>query len=428
MAEPLLTIAPKTDSAQAAVRMDTISSVNQSLSDDTHPFADVLAGQAGEGGKVAATAGTPVADGISGKPDGQALSTDGKELPDATRLLELSGLPLQTADPDATSAADTQLDPALEVDASTGTDLTDADAEAAALLNAEAPVPETTEAAKQVVAPVNPALAQATVDAMPGDEQGGGTFGRRAAGSPAVLAAQSASNADGAEDLDPGVFQSAQESTRTVSVAVHQALQQRAEGKSHESNFGDLMRTAATGQAAEAGVRPEQTAATSLQGAVTASNTQPTTPALPTTAVAVPLRQAGWDQALGDQVQWMVGQKLQGAEIRLNPAHLGPMEVRIQVQHDQANITFSAQHGVVRDALEAAIPRLREMLGESGLNLANVQVSDQSFAQQRGDGREQSFLAGGQVPEASERGGADEAPVTLVTPLRSGGGSIDYFA
>src|SRR5690606_14335081 len=103
-------------------------------------------------------------------------------------------------------------------------------------------------------------------------------------------------------------------------------------------------------------------------------------PALPSTAIDMPLRQAGWDQALGDRVVWMVNQKFQGAEIKLNPPQLGPIEVRIQMHHDQAQVSFTAQHGAVRDALEAALPRLREMFAANGLGLGDVNVSQQSFA------------------------------------------------
>jgi flagellar hook-length control protein FliK len=123
----------------------------------------------------------------------------------------------------------------------------------------------------------------------------------------------------------------------------------------------------------------------------------------------------------------MVGNKLQGAEIRLNPAHLGPMEVRVQIQNDQASISFTAQHGLVREALEAAIPRLREMLGESGLQLNNVTVSDQSLAEQRRQEAQSSF-AGRSAAGTGEEMAQEEALLLAVTPLREGAGTIDYFA
>jgi flagellar hook-length control protein FliK len=107
-------------------------------------------------------------------------------------------------------------------------------------------------------------------------------------------------------------------------------------------------------------------------------------PAAPTVALNTPFGQADWDQALGERIQWLASQKVQGAQVKLNPANLGPMEVRIQMQNDQASIQFTSHHALVREALEAALPRLRDMFEASGVQLVNVDVSSgQSFAQQQ---------------------------------------------
>ena len=133
-----------------------------------------------------------------------------------------------------------------------------------------------------------------------------------------------------------------------------------------------------------------------LSAAISHTALQPAGPAgssaIPSVSVDVPVQQANWDQALGERIQWLMGQRLQGAQIKLNPAHLGPMEVRIQVQHDQASIQFSSAHAVVREALEAALPRLRDMFESAGVELLNVDVSGQSLAHQQGapEGREAS--------------------------------------
>ncbi len=94
-------------------------------------------------------------------------------------------------------------------------------------------------------------------------------------------------------------------------------------------------------------------------------------------------QQAGWGEEVGSRVKWMVNSQVQSAELKMNPAHLGPVEVKISVQNDQTTIHFTAQNGAVREALDSAMPRLREMLGDNGVNLADVDVSDQSFAQQQ---------------------------------------------
>jgi len=105
--------------------------------------------------------------------------------------------------------------------------------------------------------------------------------------------------------------------------------------------------------------------------------------ALPTVSVDVPVQQGNWDQALGERIQWLLGQRMQGAQIKLNPANLGPLEVRIQMQQDQASIQFTSTHAVVREALEAALPRLRDMFESAGVQLLDVDVSGQQLAQQQ---------------------------------------------
>ena len=62
---------------------------------------------------------------------------------------------------------------------------------------------------------------------------------------------------------------------------------------------------------------------------------------------------------MGNRVMWMVTKNVQHAEIRLNPAELGPLEVRVAVNRDETSILFTSQHMAVRDAVEAALPRLR---------------------------------------------------------------------
>jgi len=141
--------------------------------------------------------------------------------------------------------------------------------------------------------------------------------------------------------------------------------------------------------------------------------------------IDAPLHQPGWDKALGERVLWLVGQKFHGAELRLNPSHLGPIQVKINVHNDQATVAFSAQHAVTREHLEAALPRLREMLGGQGLSLVNVNVSQHSF----GERREPPATAFGQVGAGPVERGADDSVVEIPTVVRQLAlGTIDYFA
>ena len=90
-----------------------------------------------------------------------------------------------------------------------------------------------------------------------------------------------------------------------------------------------------------------------------------------------------WQQEFSERILWMHSKSLSTAELRLNPQHLGPVSIRVDVNQDQATIAFTAQNAAVREAIEAAIPKLRDMLGGQQLNLADVNVSQHSFADQR---------------------------------------------
>jgi flagellar hook-length control protein FliK len=136
--------------------------------------------------------------------------------------------------------------------------------------------------------------------------------------------------------------------------------------------------------------------------------------------------QAGWNEALGDRVTWMAGNRVQNAELRLNPAELGPLRVQISMDDGKASVTFTAQHPLTRDAIEQALPRLREMLADQGLSLQNASVSDHgSRQQQAGPGGERVAPHFGPAPGAD--GGTAEGEI-LSPVMRTPSGLVDVFA
>ena len=132
------------------------------------------------------------------------------------------------------------------------------------------------------------------------------------------------------------------------------------------------------------------------------------------TSIMTPLQSPGWSQQMTDQVSLMLKGGFQQADIKLNPAHLGPMEIKLSMNDDKASIHFVSQHAPVRDAIDSALPRLREMLEQQGLSLADVDVSAHS-EQQQSDAEAQQAVAGGQS-ELADSGvqEADELPVTQI--------------
>lgn len=103
----------------------------------------------------------------------------------------------------------------------------------------------------------------------------------------------------------------------------------------------------------------------------------------PSLQLDTPMNNTKWGENFTQRVQWLVNQSMSGAQIRLNPQHMGPIEVRIQMQNEQATVSFTAQHGATREAIDAALPRLREMFSEQNVNVVDIDVSQHSFAEQR---------------------------------------------
>lgn len=109
--------------------------------------------------------------------------------------------------------------------------------------------------------------------------------------------------------------------------------------------------------------------------------------------VSVRVGEPGWHQAVADRVVWLLGRDQQGVQLKLNPAHLGPMEVKLSLNQDQASVTFLSSHAAVREALEQAVPRLRDMLGQQDIQLVQVNVDQRQGqnsqgAEQGADGKE----------------------------------------
>ena len=141
-----------------------------------------------------------------------------------------------------------------------------------------------------------------------------------------------------------------------------------------------------------------------------------------------------WDTALGEKVVWIVGTQTKNAELHLNPPSLGPLEIRVSMSDGQANLSFMTQHAAVRDAIEAAAPKLREMMGDSGINMGGMSVNVGTFAQQQDQAAQQQAAnnrnnasANDLVFGATADNTTTETVTTTVQPLRDLG-LVDLFA
>ena len=141
--------------------------------------------------------------------------------------------------------------------------------------------------------------------------------------------------------------------------------------------------------------------------------------------VSTPASQAGWADAVGNRVLWLVGRDESRAELILTPPSLGKLEISLTVSGDSTTAQFVAATPAAREALEQAMPRLREMFEQAGVTLAESNVNtapqDQSGKRGSGDGHR------------GDAGTARDTPSELTHHvggpwLQRGEGMIDIFA
>ncbi|BDY04032.1 flagellar hook-length control protein FliK [Ferrimonas sp. YFM] len=131
---------------------------------------------------------------------------------------------------------------------------------------------------------------------------------------------------------------------------------------------------------------------------------------------------------LRERMMMMINSRTNQAEIRLDPPELGALQIKIQMNGDQAQVQLHTQQAQTREMVEQALPRLREMLAQQGITLADTQVSHGGSGQagaQEGDGSGDGSGSGADgMVEAS-----DEALVTVQQMTgRNADGGIDYYA
>ena len=146
--------------------------------------------------------------------------------------------------------------------------------------------------------------------------------------------------------------------------------------------------------------------------------------AVPADKLAGRVGTPAWDQQLGQKVVWMAAGGDQSATLTLNPPDLGPVQVVLTVTNDQADAAFMSAQPEVRQALEAAMPRLREMMSEAGIAFGSATVSAGTPEQQnngeratsgerRGNGQG-GGVSGGEIAIAPAAGGRSRPSLSAV--------------
>ncbi|MFJ2489420.1 flagellar hook-length control protein FliK [Pseudomonas sp. NPDC087639] len=166
--------------------------------------------------------------------------------------------------------------------------------------------------------------------------------------------------------------------------------------------------------------------------------------ATPKTANAVPvnqpiaMNQSGWTEEVVNRVMYLSSTSLKAADIQLQPAELGRLDIRVNMVPDQqTQVTFMSAHPSVREALDSQMHRLRDMFTQQGMGQVDVNVSDQNRGWQGQQGQEQAQQ--GQGGRTSAAGGrldsTDEElePVSVAEAVAQttsviGTSAVDYYA
>ncbi len=168
--------------------------------------------------------------------------------------------------------------------------------------------------------------------------------------------------------------------------------------------------------------------------ALTQAATPKTANALPpATNTPLAMHQSGWTEEVVNRVMYLSSANLKSAEIQLQPAELGRLDIKVNMTADQqAQVSFMSGHAVVREALESQSGRLREMFAQQGMGQVDVNVSDQSRGQEQ---QQQQSQARG-VSGVGGRGGDSDSgahaevaeAVAPVTSTVIGSSAVDYYA
>lgn len=148
----------------------------------------------------------------------------------------------------------------------------------------------------------------------------------------------------------------------------------------------------------------------------------------PPPGIAAHLNESAWPKQFGDKVVWMAKNDQQSAQININPPQLGPIQITLNLSGDQATLAFASPHAEVRQAIESALPQLKEMLSSAGINLGQSNVGA-NLSQQN---QEHVFQGANGNRSANENAilPANEKAASIAgsAVIHRGRGMVDLFA
>ena len=140
------------------------------------------------------------------------------------------------------------------------------------------------------------------------------------------------------------------------------------------------------------------------------------------------VRDQTWSSDFAQKVVWLVNHDKQSAQLTLNPPQMGPIEISLNVDKGNASATFVSANAEVRDAIETAMPRLREMFASAGIQLGQTNVSSESFRQQSEGNMGNPGQAPSRVDNAILAGDSGSSLTSRAFGGRAANGLVDLFA
>ncbi len=141
--------------------------------------------------------------------------------------------------------------------------------------------------------------------------------------------------------------------------------------------------------------------------------------------INTPVKDPSWGDRLNERVMMMATNKLQNAELRLSPAEMGPLRIRLSMDDNAANVSFIAQNGATREVIEAALPRLKTLLEEQGINLGQASVGEQSAERESGESDDRPGSTAFSTDDGDDV--SNEDTVSVSTRVRVARGLLDTF-
>ena len=211
---------------------------------------------------------------------------------------------------------------------------------------------------------------------------------------------QAAAGTAGAADVTDGSDKAARtDALQAASGGAHEIAMGEGAAKGPQPSFEALLAAA------------QQTgSASGTSGADGTSATQ-----APSVPLSQPLDSPDFAPELSASVSLLIQDGVHEAQLQLNPTEMGPVSINIQLDGQQAQVNFHAQHAATREVLERSLPDLAAALQAQGLTLSGGGVFAQSQSnggQNRGDGSADGASSGHGRRGGRGQGSDDDGAIT----------------